>query len=204
MGLHMSKPLYYYPHYVYVNIRQYIEHYYPIANNQDIHEVYPNIFVGNISTAYNKEILNTNGITHVVTAVSGMHAIYPEDFIYHTVDVLDIKKQDMTPFFNACNQFIDDAITNGGKVYVHCMCGVSRSVSIVLAYLAFKYGSKPTDALQDIQNIRNKANPNPSFRQQLDYYYYYVTQNDNELTQFMDDIDVIEKNIVPDEKKIEN
>lgn len=33
----------------------------------------------------------------------------------------------------AC-QFIEKAIDNGGKIYVHCMMGVSRSVTVVCAY----------------------------------------------------------------------
>lgn len=40
--------------------------------------------------------------------------------------------------FYQCIDFIENAIQNGGKVFVHCMQGVSRSVTICLAYIIFK------------------------------------------------------------------
>ena len=40
-------------------------------------------------------------------------------------------------FFEAVN-FIENAISNGGKVYVHCVQGISRSSSFVLSYLIWK------------------------------------------------------------------
>lgn len=175
----MSKPLYYYPHYYYVYLRYLLEYYIPLANNEDLHEVYDNIYVGNISTAYNKDKLKELGITHVVTAISGMSPIYPKDFEYLVMDLLDIKKQKLLDVFDDSNSFIDNALTNGGKVYVHCMCGVSRSVSIVCAYLTKKYNMTPVDALKKIKGIRNVANPNPGFLQQLQNYYTNITETDN-------------------------
>lgn len=172
-----STPLYYYPHYCYVKLRSKIEYYYPIANNNDLHEVYENIYVGNISTAYNKSKLKELGINNVITAISGMSEIYPEEFNYMLVDVLDIQQQDMRPMFDNTTQFIKDSLKNGGKVYIHCMCGASRSVSIVCAYLAKEYGINPEEAIKMIKEIRDVANPNPSFQLQLHNYHHTVTQN---------------------------
>ena len=56
------------------------------------------------------------------------------------------------------------------------MCGVSRSVSIVCAYLSFKYNIKPVEALKMIKTIRPVANPNSSFLQQLENYYSSLDQ----------------------------
>lgn len=33
----------------------------------------------------------------------------------------------------AC-QFIESALDSGGRIYVHCMMGISRSVTVVCAY----------------------------------------------------------------------
>lgn len=170
-------PLYYYPHYCYVKLRSQIEYYYSIADNNDLHEVYPNIYVGNISTAYNKDKLKDLGIYNVITAISGMNQIYPEEFNYMLVDVLDIKQQDLIPVFDKTSDFIENALKDGGKVYIHCMCGASRSVSIVCAYLSKKKNIKPEDAISMIKNIRPLANPNESFRLQLENYH---NQNSND------------------------
>lgn len=170
-------PFYYYIHYPYANIRSLIEYYNinPIANREDINEVYKNIYVGNISTACNKKKLKEFGINNIVTAISGVPALYPNDFNYKLVDVLDVKKQDMIHIFDDTSQFIDNSLKNGNKVYVHCMCGVSRSVAIVCAYLAKKYNIEPIKAVNMIRKNRPIANPNNSFMQQLENYYISVS-----------------------------
>jgi protein-tyrosine phosphatase len=177
-----QKPLYYYPHYVYVNLRYLLEYKYSFANNTDLHEVYDNIYIGNISTAYNKQKLKELRIKNVITAISGMHEIYPKDFNYKLVDILDINKQNLMPVFDDTSDFIEECIKKGEKVYVHCMCGVSRSVSIVCAYLARNHQIKPLNSLKLIKEIRNVANPNPSFLQQLENYYTIVTERKQQLS----------------------
>ena len=169
-----TTPYYYYPHYLYVKLRSKIEYYYSIANNNDLDEVYDNIYVGNISTAYNKDKLKELNIKNVITAISGMTEIYPDEFNYMLVDVLDIKQQDMTPMFDDTTKFIKDSLDKGEKVYIHCMCGASRSVSIVCAFLTKEHGIEPEEAIKMIRNIRKVANPNPSFRNQLQNYHETV------------------------------
>lgn len=169
-----NTPLYYYPHYCYVKLRSKIEYFISIANNKDLHEVYDNIYVGNISTAYNKDKLKELGINNVITAISGMSEIYPNDFNYMLVDALDIQQQDMRPMFDNTSKFIKDSLENGGKVYIHCMCGVSRSVAIVCAYLSKEFGIEPKEAIKQIREIRPVANPNPSFQLQLENYHHTV------------------------------
>ena len=179
----MSKtPLYYYLHYPYANLRTLVEYYNinPVADREDLNEVYENIYVGNISTACNKEKLEELGIKNVITAVSGVPEIYPKDFNYKLVDVLDITKENMIPVFDDTSQFIDESLKNGGKVYVHCMCGVSRSVTIVCAYLAKKHNIEPLVALDMIKKHRDIANPNLSFMQQLENYFETVSGKKND------------------------
>lgn len=178
----MSKtPFYYYIHYPYANLRTWAEYYNlnPMADKEDLDEVYENIYVGNISTACNKDKLEELGIKNVITAISGVPEIY-KDINYKLVDVLDITKQNMIPVFDDTSQFIEDSLKDGGKVYVHCMCGVSRSVSIVCAYLAKKHGIDPITALDMIKKNRAVANPNPSFMQQLENYFETVSEKKNE------------------------
>ena len=68
----------------------------------------------------------------------------------------------------------------GGKTIVHCIAGVSRSVSLCAAYLMTKVRSEKvlfgnsnmgaTEAIKYIQKRRPCANPNPSFMHQLKKY----------------------------------
>lgn len=55
-------------------------------------------------------------------------------------------------------QFLQEEIERGGKVYVHCMLGVGRSVTLVAAYL-ISQGMTPADAWQLIEDRRPFIQP---------------------------------------------
>lgn len=54
---------------------------------------------------------------------------------------------------------------------VHCHAGVSRSATIVCAYLMYKNNWSHEQALNYIREKRYRAKPNVSFLQQLEEYY---------------------------------
>ncbi len=65
-------------------------------------------------------------------------------------------------FYDAIN-FIEDARQNKGKVYVHCVQGVSRSATVCLAYLIYKQKMTFNEGLSYIKDRRPIANPNMTF-----------------------------------------
>lgn len=66
-----------------------------------------------------------------------------------------------------CIDFIRDAIAKDGKVFVHCYAGVSRSATIVIAYLMFEHGLSYSAAIKLVKSKRPFINPNDGFRKQL-------------------------------------
>ncbi len=101
--------------------------------------------------------------------------------------ILDIKNEykDKTNELNSKHIFILDEpperidvhfanairyIDQGKKVYVHCLLGVSRSASIVIAYVAFKLKMNFVDAYNYVYERRNCIEPNLSFKLQLASY----------------------------------
>lgn len=51
----------------------------------------------------------------------------------------------------------------GGNVLVHCMVGISRSVTVVTSYLMMKWGMIMEDALRHVIAQRPLVNPNKGF-----------------------------------------
>jgi len=138
-------------------------------------EVFPNLFIGEESAARDLKLLKRMNVTHVLNAAKGKtvyHVNTDEDF-YKPVNIqfMSIKAYDglnfkMSPYFNKAAEFIAQGLASGGKVLVHCREGVSRSATLVLAYLMIKEGMTVQDAVRTVRKSREIC-PNEGFLQQL-------------------------------------
>jgi hypothetical protein len=151
--------------YTYGKLRSYLQPY--INTKFDINKVCDGLYIGDFASACNREELHKLGITHIVTVITGVDEMFPSDFKYHLISIRDVPSTDIKMYFDDCVNFIDQSIIKGGKVFVHCMCGISRSVTIVSAYLIYKYGYDPNVAIEIVKSYRSCANPNEGFRNQL-------------------------------------
>uniref|UniRef100_A0A1B6CWU0 Dual specificity protein phosphatase n=1 Tax=Clastoptera arizonana TaxID=38151 RepID=A0A1B6CWU0_9HEMI len=141
----------------------------------DCDEVYPNIFIGDENAARSKIFLRRNGITHVVNMAQGKllgmvdtdQEFYKNTNIkYMGVCLMDLPVTNISVYFERVADFIENGIKNGGKVLVHCVMGVSRSSTSVLAYLMLKERLSACEALSKIRKIRD-IRPNDGFLFQL-------------------------------------
>jgi protein-tyrosine phosphatase len=62
------------------------------------------------------------------------------------VHVWDMPSANLRSHFDACHSFINEAISGGGKVLIHCFAGVSRSSTITISYLMKQHGMSFTEA----------------------------------------------------------
>ena len=157
----------YYLAYVYGRMRGMAQPW--ISTKFNVHQVEDNVgvYIGDIPSAYNREELTKLGITHIVTAILAVSPQFPEDFVYKTVPVRDVESEDIQQYLPDTTKFIKDAVDSGGRVLVHCVCGVSRSATIVAAWMMAKDGYTSEEAIQHLQSRRECVNPNPAFREQL-------------------------------------
>ena len=58
-----------------------------------------------------------------------------ENLIYHRVDVEDVSHEPIHLYFEGAVEFISNHLEQEQRVLVHCRSGVSRSATIVLAYM---------------------------------------------------------------------
>ena len=159
--------------YYYAKIRQllqpYINYYVGYSPNIDM-IMTDNIYISDFATSCDKNKLQELGITHIVCCIIGVIPQFPDDFQYLNIDIGDIYNQNISEYFNICNNFIEEAHKNNGKVLIHCMYGRSRSVTLTCAYLMKKYLLTATKALNIIKNARPIAQPNPGFIYQLEQF----------------------------------
>jgi protein-tyrosine phosphatase len=84
------------------------------------------------------------------------------------VPIRDVHCENIKTHLARTNAFIDEAVAGGGKVLVHCVCGVSRSATIVAAWIMSRHGAYSVEeTIELLQSRRGCVNPIPAFREQL-------------------------------------
>ncbi|XP_030873623.1 dual specificity protein phosphatase 15 [Leptonychotes weddellii] len=99
-----------------------------------------------------------------------MCILYLQDITYLRIPVADTPEVLIKKHFKECINFIHCCRLNGGNCLVHCFAGISRSTTIVTAYVMTVTGLGWRDVLEAIKATRPIANPNPGFRQQLEEF----------------------------------
>ncbi|XP_054716956.1 probable dual specificity protein phosphatase DDB_G0281963 [Uloborus diversus] len=133
-------------------------------------EIEPKLFLGNLDAAESEETLKRFGITHVLT-IYMFPITKPETIEIETlfIDLEDCADCDILSCFETSNAFIKDGQEKGACL-VHCYGGVSRSATLVVAYLMKKYSIGVEEALQKVKEKRYCACPNAGFLSQLRLY----------------------------------
>ncbi|XP_053357984.1 dual specificity protein phosphatase 13 [Clarias gariepinus] len=138
-----------------------------------VNQVWPNVYIGNEVAARDKSTLYSMGITHIVNAASGPPHVNTGPRFYRdmAVDYYGVEADDSTDFlisffFYPTARFIHAALSNKGKVFVHCLMGVSRSATLVLAFLMICEQLTLKEAARVVRQHRDIC-PNPGFLNQL-------------------------------------
>ncbi|OIW17903.1 hypothetical protein TanjilG_19872 [Lupinus angustifolius] len=126
------------------------------------------VYLGSDTVAKNHELLRQNGITHVLNCVGFVCPEYfKSDFVYKTLWLKDSPTEDITSILYDVFDYFEDVREQRGRVLVHCCRGVSRSTSLVIAYIMWREGQSFEDAFQYVKNARGVTNPNMGFASQL-------------------------------------
>jgi len=143
------------------------------SKDSSIDNITHNIYVGNYAASSDKKLLSEIGITHILISGVNMKAFYPDNFIYKTIGLYDSEYTKITKYFSMSNEFIDEG-NRQGKILVHCGAGISRSVSLVLAYMINNMKIPFSEAVYLLKSKRKVANPNPGFEKELRNYSYEI------------------------------
>lgn len=113
------------------------------------------------------EIIQNFKITHVLSVGIPMPEGDWNELISLYVPCLDLPETVLTETWSTSNKFIETAKEHNGTVLVHCNAGVSRSASVVIAYLIMMCSYSFDEAYDLVKSKRKCVRPNDGFLRQL-------------------------------------
>ncbi|KAJ8351416.1 hypothetical protein SKAU_G00228920 [Synaphobranchus kaupii] len=130
-------------------------------------EILPFLYLGSAYHASRKDMLDTLGITALINVSANCPNHFEGHYRYKSIPVEDNHKADISSWFNEAIEFIDSVRNTGGRVFVHCQAGISRSATICLAYLMRTNRVRLDEAFEFVKQRRSIISPNFSFMGQL-------------------------------------
>uniref|UniRef100_A0A8D1WG06 JNK pathway associated phosphatase n=1 Tax=Sus scrofa TaxID=9823 RepID=A0A8D1WG06_PIG len=131
-----------------------------------MNKILPGLYIGNFKDARDAEQLSKNKVTHILSVHDSARPML-EGVKYLCIPASDSPSQNLTRHFKESIQFIHECRLRGEGCLVHCLAGVSRSVTLVVAYVMTVTDLGWEDALHTVRAGRSCANPNLGFQRQL-------------------------------------
>ncbi|KAJ8107079.1 hypothetical protein OPT61_g9113 [Boeremia exigua] len=141
------------------------------------------LYIGGLYALYQTDLIRAAGITHVLSVIDYDPLL--QDKFSHLkhfhIRADDHPNADLLQHFPEAVRYIDQALGDVEKsksnqaqteaadagVFVHCAMGKSRSATLVVAYLMWKYHLGAEAALDQLCEGRPVCDPNPGFKEQL-------------------------------------
>lgn len=140
--------------------------------NDKISEMAPGVFVAGQSVAKNKSLLKDKGVTHIINCAGNVvDNCFPEEFKYTTFYLKDSSAVNVECLFYMVFSIVEEALGQGGKVLIHCVQGVSRSVAVCIGYLVIKNQMDYETLLGNCKDVRGICGPNIGFQVQIIWWY---------------------------------
>ena len=143
--------------------------------SKHLSEIIPNfLYISSYNATKNLELLEKNKITHIINCAADFcENVFEQEnkFTYLSFYLKDHVLENIECIFYECIKFIENVKEKGGRVLVHCIQGISRSVSIVMAYIIFTKKVTYDKAFNLVQSKREISSPNFGFSIQLQNFY---------------------------------
>ena len=136
-------------------------------------EIIPNLILTNYSSVQKLLSSPNPKITHILTVAEGLS--FAKEALslhiqYKLIPAEDFEDFNLLEYFDEMTDFIHECLMNQGSIIVHCLMGISRSATAVIAYLIKYKGFTMEEGLKLVKEKRDVARPNKGFLDQLKQY----------------------------------
>nr|CAD7443050.1 unnamed protein product [Timema bartmani]CAD7456981.1 unnamed protein product [Timema tahoe] len=132
-------------------------------------KILPHLFLGNQATSADSDALTRHNIQYILNVTADLPNVFEDSgtIKYMQIPIADHWSQNLASFFPKAFKFIDEARSNEKGILVHCLAGVSRSVTVTVAYLMYKLSLNLNDAFNLVRSRKSNIAPNFHFMEQL-------------------------------------
>ncbi|XP_015115180.1 dual specificity protein phosphatase Mpk3 [Diachasma alloeum] len=132
-------------------------------------EILPHLYLGNAANSEDHEALARHRIQYILNVTPDLPNVFESAgaIKYMQIPISDHWSQNLASFFPQAIQFIEEARNSDKGILVHCLAGVSRSVTITIAYLMHKCNLSLNDAFNLVRSRKSNVAPNFHFMEQL-------------------------------------
>lgn len=141
-------------------------------------QILPGLWLGSQDAADDIQTLNRLNIKHILSLreqnVKDEILKNQIHSINYRIWIEDDEDQDISQYFDWSFSIIDNILKTNQSILIHCHAGISRSASIVIAYIIRSYSeyfSSVENVIKCISQVRI-VDPNSGFRQQLEDFYW--------------------------------
>lgn len=129
--------------------------------------IIPNLYLGSIDEASDIKWLNNNNIDVIYNVAEEVPTFFSRYIQTYKLPLQDHSDQNITTTLPLSFSIIHNSLGRRKNILVHCYAGVSRSASIVIAYIMARFNLSFDDALSYVKSKRSIVNPNRGFIYQL-------------------------------------
>ena len=134
------------------------------------HLITENLYLGDRSAANNADLLNKLGFILTVE-VDPLSLDRPHNIRQMHIALEDVPEADLVSELGRGVEFISEGVEREGQpTLVHCRAGMSRSASVVIAYLMKSRSLTLSQAFDFVKSHRQCVRPNEGFWEQLKLY----------------------------------
>lgn len=137
------------------------------SRDSEAHEIVEGIYLGSVKAATNAKVLDKWKISHALVVDLTSSMLWLQKITYKRIKLDDTATANLLEVLPEALAFIGEAKLRRVNILVHCTRGVSRSASVVIAYLMLSKGLGFDAARAQVAGKRSFIYPNLGFEVQL-------------------------------------
>lgn len=141
-------------------------------------EIIPRLYVGSLASARNVSNLQEEHITHIVSCIETGTRQSPDGTTTLYCVMEDAAGVSLFDHFLECFKYLDELYESKDQcgALIHCLYGMSRSVSLLIGYVMYSCGVSYDVAYYHVKRQRPTASPQRAFVEQLRMFESHLSK----------------------------